>query len=118
MARTAPRPTRTAPARPLTTPIPTFGHAASRTKEPHEALLRLGHRRYRHRRFVRGHGLDDVARGLPAADRAGAGLVAYRHFHRRAAELPRHGVRLVPVGRAVGPVRHARRRAHRRRTAW
>ena len=64
------------------------------------------------------HGHDDVARRVPPADVAGHGLVPCRHLVRRRAQLPLHGLRIVPLGLAVRPVRHARRRAGRRRPAW
>ena len=64
-----------------------------------------------------GMGTHDVARRVPAADVAGHGLVARRHLVRRGAQLPRHGLRIVLLGLAVRPVRHARRRADRRRAA-
>ena len=45
------------------------------------------------------------------------GLVARRHRIRRGAQLPGHGIRVVLLGIAVRPVRHARGRAGRRRPA-
>src|SRR5579859_4656950 len=91
--------------RATTTVMMTARHLVATTEQLRgnvdEALLRLGHRRRRHRGLLRRHGHDDVAWRLPPAAVAGDGLDPRRRLGRRRAELPLHGRRIAVLGFAV-----------------
>src|SRR5262245_20246182 len=70
-------------------------------EQGHQVFLRLGRGRRRRADDLRRVRLDAVARGIPAADFGGDGLVAQRRLGSGNDRLSRHGTRGILLGRAV-----------------
>src|SRR5262249_18492226 len=79
--------------------------------------LRVGGGGGRGAHGLHGRGRHVLARGLPAADDAGHGLVAGGHLQRHDPEFPHHGRRRLRLGGAQRPLWRAYRGAGGRRAA-